>query len=138
AVQHAIQHQLEALACRSAIAGTGEAALERFASAAFDMVLLDCNLPGIDGYTVAQRMRNIEHQRGGERTPIVAISAVTDDTHRVRCFDSGMDGVLSKPLRLAALRELIELWCGHGDSGSRTVQAERETESTVDVLAIYR
>ena len=40
AVQHAIQHQLSALACRSAIAGTGEAALEQFASTAFDMVLL--------------------------------------------------------------------------------------------------
>ncbi|CAJ0786660.1 MULTISPECIES: ATP-binding protein [Ralstonia] len=138
AVQHAIQHQLDALACRSAIAGTGEAALEQFASAAFDMVLLDCNLPGIDGYTVAQRMREIERQRGGERTPIVAISAATDDAHRVRCFDSGMDGVLGKPLRLAALRELIELWCAHGDSGSNAESMEHDVAPAVDVLAIYR
>ena len=138
AVQHAIQHQLDALACRSAIAGTGEAALEQFASAAFDMVLLDCNLPGIDGYTVAQRMREIEHQRGGERTPIVAISAATDDAHRVRCFDSGMDGVLGKPLRLAALRELIELWCAHGDSSSNAESMEHGVAPAVDVLAIYR
>lgn len=138
AVQHAIQHQLDALACRSAIAGTGEAALEQFVSTAFDMVLLDCNLPGIDGYTVAQRMREIEHQRGAERTPIVAISAAADDAHRMRCFDSGMDGVLGKPLRLAALRELIELWCGHGDSDSHTVPAEHDVAPTADILAIYR
>ncbi|CAJ0771375.1 ATP-binding protein [Ralstonia chuxiongensis] len=138
AVQHAIQHQLDALACRSAIAGTGEAALEQFASAAFDMVLLDCNLPGIDGYAVAQRMREIEHQRQGERTPIVAISAATDDAHRVRCFDSGMDGVLGKPLRLAALRELIELWCAHGDSDSNAEPMEHDMAPSTDVLAIYR
>lgn len=138
AVQHAIQHQLDALACRSAIAGTGEAALEQFASAALDMVLLDCNLPGIDGYTVAQRMRDIEHQRGGERTPIVAISAATDDAHRIRCFDSGMDGVLGKPLRLAALRELIELWCAHGDSAHNAEPMEHDVTPSADVLAIYR
>ncbi|WP_024973326.1 ATP-binding protein [Ralstonia pickettii] len=138
AVQHAIQHQLDALACRSAIAGTGEAALEQFASAAFDMVLLDCNLPGIDGYTVAQRMRDIEHQRGGERTPIVAISAATDDAHRIRCFDSGMDGVLGKPLRLAALRELIELWCAHGDLATNTEPMEHDLAPSSDVLAVYR
>ncbi|CAG2135716.1 ATP-binding protein [Ralstonia mannitolilytica] len=138
AVQHAIQHQLSALACRSAIAGTGEAALEQFASAAFDMVLLDCNLPGIDGYTVAQRMREIERQRGTERTPIVAISAAADDAHRTRCFDSGMDGVLGKPLRLAALRELIELWCGHGDSGASAAPEAHGLARTVDVHVVYR
>ncbi len=138
AVQHAIQHQLDALACRSVVAGTGEAALEQFASTGFDMVLLDCNLPGVDGYTVAQRMREMEHLRGAERTPIVAISAVADDSHRMRCFDSGMDGVLGKPLRLAALRELIELWCGHGVSDSHTAPAEHDAAPTVDVLAIYR
>lgn len=138
AVQHAIQHQLDALACRSTVAGTGEAALEQFASTAFDMVLLDCNLPGIDGYTVAQRMRDIERQRGSERTPIVAISAAADDAHRARCFDSGMDGVLGKPLRLAALRELIELWCGHGDSGSNAAPEEDHLQPATDVHAIYR
>lgn len=138
AVQHAIQHQLDALVCRSAIAGTGEAALELFASTTFDMVLLDCNLPGIDGYTVARRMREIERERGAERTPIVAISAAADDAHRVRCFDSGMDGVLGKPLRLAALRELIELWCGHGDSGSSAAPIADSGAPAVDVHAIYR
>jgi signal transduction histidine kinase/CheY-like chemotaxis protein len=137
AVQHAIQHQLDALACRSAVAGSGEAALEQFASTAFDMVLLDCNLPGIDGYSVAQRMREIERQHGRERTPIVAISAAMDDTHRARCFDSDMDGVLGKPLRLAALRELIELWCAHADSDDSATPAEHEVTLT-DVRVIYQ
>ncbi|KVT66396.1 histidine kinase [Burkholderia ubonensis] len=127
AVQHAIQHQLDALACRSTIAGTGEAALEQFGRMPFDMVLLDCNLPGIDGYTVAQRMRDIERQGHGKRTPIIAISAATDDAHRERCLDSGMDGVLGKPLRLAVLRQVIELWCASYESdvpGTSPVEAD--------------
>ena len=111
AVQHAIQHQLDALACRSAIAGNGAQALDRFERTQYDMVLLDCDLPDVDGYTVAQRMRASEQQRGQARTPIIAISASTEDAHRERCFDSGMDGVLGKPLRLEALRQMIDLWC---------------------------
>lgn len=110
-VQHAIQHQLDALACRSTFAATGTQALAQFERAAFDMVLLDCNLPDIDGYTVAQRMRDGERQQKRPHTPIIAISASTDDAHRERCVDSGMDGVLGKPLRLEALSHLIELWC---------------------------
>ncbi|CAJ0785619.1 Sensor histidine kinase RcsC [Ralstonia psammae] len=137
AVQHAIQHQLDALACRSAVAGTGEAALDMFGATVFDMVLLDCNLPGIDGYAVAQRMREIERQRAAPRTPIVAISAATDDAHRIRCFDSGMDGILSKPLRLAALREMIELWCGHANDASGPAPAEHDLPAA-GLEAIYR
>lgn len=137
AVQHAIQHQLDALACRSAIVGTGEAALERFASTAFDMVLLDCDLPGIDGYTVAQRMREMERQQQGPRTPIIAISASTDDAHRVRCFDRGMDGVLAKPLRLATLREMIDLWCVH-DHAAPSAAPSTEVAASAELLAIYQ
>ena len=137
AVQHAIQHQLDALACRSTVAGTGEVALDMFGATAFDMVLLDCNLPGIDGYAVARRMREIEQQRAATRTPIIAISAATDDAHRAQCFDSGMDGVLSKPLRLAALREMIELWCAHGDDASGAMPAEHDPPSA-GLEAIYR
>jgi signal transduction histidine kinase/CheY-like chemotaxis protein/HPt (histidine-containing phosphotransfer) domain-containing protein len=136
AVRHAIGHQLDALACRSVIVGTGEAALERFESTVFDMVLLDCNLPGIDGYTVAQGMRSIGRKRGGERTPIVAISAATDDSHRLRCFESGMDGVLAKPLRLAGLREMIALWCAHDEETPDT--AAVVDLPGLDIQAIYR
>ncbi|WP_230947083.1 ATP-binding protein [Burkholderia territorii] len=138
AVQHAIQHQLDALACRSTIAGTGEAALERFERMRFDMVLLDCNLPGIDGYTVAQRMRDIECQRRGKRTPIIAISAATDDAHRARCLDSGMDGVLGKPLRLAVLRQVIELWCASYESDAPGTPPADANVPRADFSTVYR
>ncbi|WGS44795.1 ATP-binding protein [Burkholderia sp. JSH-S8] len=138
AVQHAIQHQLDALACNSAIADTGEQALALFERTAFDMVLLDCDLPDIDGYTVARRMRDGERLRTGTRTPIIAISASTGDVHRERCFDSGMDGVLGKPLRLDALRQMIDLWCpaGANDDTAPPMPDARPAQS--DFRAIYR
>ncbi|WP_126284144.1 ATP-binding protein [Burkholderia stagnalis] len=138
AVQHAIQHQLDALACNSAIADTGEHALALFERTAFDMVLLDCDLPDIDGYTVAQRMRDGERLRTGARTPIIAISASTGDVHRERCFDSGMDGVLGKPLRLDALRQMIDLWCPAGDSDDTAPPMPDARPAQSGFRAIYR
>ncbi|RKT99877.1 histidine kinase [Burkholderia sp. Nafp2/4-1b] len=138
AVQHAIQHQLDALACRSTVADTGEHALAQFERATFDMVLLDCDLPDIDGYTVVQRMREDERQRQRARTPIIAISASTGDAHRARCFDSGMDGVLAKPLRLDALRQMIDLWCPAGVADEIAPPAEDTQSAKGDFRAIYR
>ncbi|WP_323122354.1 ATP-binding protein [Burkholderia alba] len=110
AVQLAIRSQLDALDCASFIAGTGSAALAAFEHQRYDMVLLDCNLPDLDGYTVAERIRERDAAMG-RHTPVIAISAATDDEHRLRCVTSGMDGILTKPLRLGALRGLIAEWC---------------------------
>jgi two-component system sensor histidine kinase EvgS len=111
AVQIAIRAQLDELGYDAIMVGTGTAALEAFATRSYDMVLLDCNLPDIDGYTVADRMRAHESVTMAEHTPIIAISAAVDEQHKVRCMTSGMDGALSKPIRLDMLRELVELWC---------------------------
>lgn len=138
AVRHAIGHQLDALACRSAVAGDGAQALDRFERARYDMVLLDCDLPDIDGYAVAQRIRASEQRREQRRTPIIAISASTDDAHREHCFDSGMDGVLSKPLRLDALRQIIDLWCPTYDADRLTASALHVQSAQSDFPSIYR
>lgn len=138
AVQHAIRHQLDALACRSIVADTGERALEQFERAGFDLVLLDCDLPDIDGYAVVQRMRDRERLRQRVRTPIIAISASTSDEHRELCFDSGMDGVLSKPLRLDALRQMIDLWCPVGDVDETAPPVQDSQPEKADFRAIYR
>lgn len=131
AVQIAVRDQLEELGCDAILVGTGTAALDVFEQTRFDMVLLDCNLPDIDGYTVAERMRKHESASAAEQTPIIAISAAVDDAHEQRCVTSGMNGVLSKPVRLDLLRGVIELWCSANVSDSRLVEstdlAPRET-----------
>ncbi|WP_080418145.1 ATP-binding protein [Burkholderia ubonensis] len=110
-VQHSICRQCEEIGCRAVMAQTGMAALQQLAHTRFDMVLLDCNLPDFDGYALARTIRLNEATRQTERIPIIAISALSGDEHKMRCFDSGMDGVLGKPLRLSALRQILAMWC---------------------------
>lgn len=110
-VQAALQDQCDALGCIGIVAGSGEDALRHLAQGRIDMVLLDCNLPDIDGYALARMIRQEEAARKAPRVPIIAISAESGDAHRVHCLESGMDGVLGKPLRLDTLRQAIAQWC---------------------------
>ena len=111
-----IEDQLHTLGCDVELAADGAQALEKAAAHAFDLILMDCYLPDIDGYAVTARIRARE-AGAGTHTPILAISAAVDDEHQQRVMESGMDGMLTKPIRLDALREMIELWCdvAYGD-----------------------
>ncbi|WP_304589938.1 ATP-binding protein [Burkholderia anthina] len=116
AVRAALQDQCDALGCVGVAAGTGEDALRHLAQGGIDMVLLDRNLPDIDGYALARMIRQEETARKARRVPIIAISAECGDAHHARCRESGMDGVLGKPLRLEMLRQAIATWCA-ADAG---------------------
>jgi signal transduction histidine kinase len=111
AVRSALEEQCDALGCVGVVAETGEDALRHLAQGGIDMVLLDRNLPDIDGCALARMIRQEEAARKARRVPIFAISAESGDTHKVRCLESGMDGVLGKPLRLDTLQQVIATWC---------------------------
>lgn len=105
-----IQRQLEELNCDAVLAEDGPSALELLEHRQFSLILLDCYLPGMDGYQVARTIRQREQGRQRHQ-PIIAISAAVDSGHVQRCMESGMDGVLKKPLRLNELQSMIEAWC---------------------------
>jgi CheY-like chemotaxis protein len=88
----------------------GEAALEALERGHFDLVLMDCQMPGMDGYSATIEIRRRE--RGGRRMPIVAMTANAVEGDRERCIDAGMDDYLSKPIRLAVLGKTLECWLG--------------------------
>lgn len=73
-------------------------------------MLLDCNLPDIDGYEVARRIR-AARRNAAAYLPIIAISALTDHAHLHECIAAGMDGSLRKPLMLNDVASMIDLWC---------------------------
>lgn len=108
--QFVIERQLSALGHRALQAECGQAGLDRWEAEYADIILLDCNLPDIDGYAVARRIREIEAQTG-DHTPIIAISAMIGPEHEEACMSAGIDGVLAKPLRIDELRSVIEMWC---------------------------
>jgi signal transduction histidine kinase len=105
-----IEQQLLAIGCQVTACVDGSSALRAVRREPFDMILMDCDLPDMDGYTLTRLIRELENTTY-RHTPILALSASTDADHHMRCIDSGMDGLLKKPLQLALLRSELALWC---------------------------
>lgn len=99
---------LQRLGCRITCAGNGSEALLKFGAEEFDLVVMDCQMPDMDGYEATRHIRQLEVGRG--RTPIVALTAEARESDRRKCLDAGMDDHLVKPVRLQALRSVVEYW----------------------------
>jgi PAS domain S-box-containing protein len=100
---------LERCGCRVEIVGDGAEALEVLARRRVDLVLMDCQMPGMDGYQATMELRRRE-RGSGARTPVVAMTAQAMDGDRRRCLAAGMDDYISKPLRRAELLEMLRRW----------------------------
>lgn len=94
------------------VASDGEQAVALFCEQAFDMILMDCGMPRMDGYAATRAIRSIERCAGG-RIPIIALTATVGPEERRACLDSGMDDVLCKPISIDELKESIAR-CGQG------------------------
>jgi CheY-like chemotaxis protein len=79
----------------------------------FDVILMDLNMPGLDGYETTRRIRALE--TGATRTPIIALTANKASAHREACLLSGMDDILSKPYSLAELAGVLRRWVGNSE-----------------------
>ncbi len=111
--QFVVSGMLERLGVRSVLASSGLDAMETLKTDTFDLVLMDCNMPEIDGYETTRRIRAME--TGDRQLPIIAMTANVQEGDVRKCLDAGMDDYLSKPLRLDVLREMIGKWCDGPD-----------------------
>jgi PAS domain S-box-containing protein len=99
---------LETLGHRADVAADGREAVEACARVPYDLVLMDCRMPGMDGYDATGVIRAAEGP--GRRTPIVAMTASAMLADRQRCLEVGMDDYLSKPVRLDEVADKVEQW----------------------------
>ena len=99
---------LEKLGCQVEIAETGNEAVEKTARQTYALVLMDVNLPELDGIEAARRIRMREG--GKEHIPIVALTAHAMPYDRERCLSAGMDEYMSKPIELAKLAKTLNDW----------------------------
>lgn len=90
------------------IVDNGQEAIERFDPKEFDLILMDCQMPVMDGYETTGYIR--AEEREGERVPIIALTANTMAGDRERCLAAGMDDFVGKPIRAAELLEKLEAW----------------------------
>jgi PAS domain S-box-containing protein len=100
--------QLRKLGYAAEAVANGREAICRLSSHHYDVILMDCQMPEMDGYEATRAIR--AHQNGCSKTPIVALTASARDEDRDRCLAAGMDDFLSKPLDLAQLASCLAKW----------------------------
>ncbi|MHA6492380.1 hybrid sensor histidine kinase/response regulator [Pseudomonas borbori] len=91
-------------------ASNGEEALNAMKAQRYDLVLMDCEMPILDGFSATEQLRAWETAEQRPRTPVVALTAHILSEHKERARLVGMDGHMAKPVELSQLRELIEYW----------------------------
>ncbi len=105
--------QLRLLGYEPQIVATGSAAIEAVRRQRYDLVLLDCQMPEMDGYEVAVAIRRMEDKE--RRMPIVAMTAHTAHGEREKCIAAGMDDFMTKPVSTHRLGQVLSRWLGHRD-----------------------
>ena len=128
---------LTSLGLRVETANDGQQALDRLEREPFDLVLMDCEMPIMDGLSAATALRRREAsapRTGSSRMPIVALTADATDTGRAACLAAGMDGYLTKPFSREVLHTTLAQWLVQGALAVDTpvADAPRNEERLLD------
>jgi CheY-like chemotaxis protein len=107
--QKVAMHMLSKLGYRCDLASNGQEAVDMLQQMPYDLVLMDCHMPEMDGYTATQLIRKREAD-GRQRTPILAMTANAMREDRARCLECGMDGFIPKPIALDELETVLDCW----------------------------
>jgi CheY-like chemotaxis protein len=106
---------IERLGYRADVAGNGSEALEILGRMQYDAVLMDCQMPELDGYEATREIRRSE--KDGRHLPIIAMTASAMAGDRERCLAAGMDDYISKPVKLHIVAAVLERWLGAETDG---------------------
>ena len=105
----------------------GAQVLSALSERTYDLVLMDCQMPVMDGYEAARRIRALE-KPGGKRIPVVAMTAYAMSGDRERCIQAGMDDYLAKPISIEALSAALASWLPHREGPGGTDESPRRSE----------
>ena len=109
--QLVVARVLSRLGYQTELAQHGEQALELCADESFDLILMDCMMPVMDGFAATLALRQQELERGdGSRVPIIALTALSRKNVWEKCQQVGMDDYLAKPVRMGQMQPLLEYW----------------------------
>lgn len=117
--QEVIVSYLETLGCHIDVVTTGVQVLSAVAGFSYDLILMDCQMPDMDGLEATRQLRLQEQQHPPCRTPVIAVTANAFQGERERCLAAGMDDYVSKPFKYAELREILQRWLlREGETGA--------------------
>ncbi len=107
--QHVIRLMVETLGLQATVVDNGESAVELASRQLWDVVLMDCQMPGMDGYAATRAIRS---RLNGQALPIIALTANAMAEDRAACTAAGMDDFLAKPVRREELHACLKKWLG--------------------------
>ena len=108
--QEVAVEMIEGLGYQIDVVSNGREALVALEHTAYDLVLMDCQMPEIDGFTATQAIRNREAETSSKHLPIIALTAFAMTGDREQCLAAGMDAYMSKPFTLGQLRDILATW----------------------------
>jgi len=123
---------LKKLGYSADLVANGAAALEALRKADYDVVLMDCEMPEMDGYEATKRIRDLRAGTRNPRIPIIAVTADAMTGDRDRCLQAGMSDYIAKPVELRILADVLEKWlnppASAGEVSTRAGQSPANTE----------
>ena len=126
--QQLVQYVLGKRGYQVDVASNGRRAVDAFTMGDYDAILMDCQMPEMDGYEATRRIRSLEEPRDS-RTPVLAMTASVLDSDRDKCLEAGMDDMLSKPFQPHRMVEWLEGWLLRTLSGDESGSGHRVTKA---------
>lgn len=102
-----VENMLENIQLKTTHAENGKEAVAKFREAEFDLVLMDVQMPVMNGYDATKEIRILEQQQQRPRTPIIAVTANAMQGDRQKCLEAGMDDYIAKPIQAAELEQMV-------------------------------
>ena len=123
-----IERVLRTLNCEVDLAPSGREAVRRFHHGKYDLVLMDCHMPDLDGLEATRQIRAVEGP--GQHVPILAVTAGTVPGARQACLQAGMDDFIAKPFSLSTLRRKASHWLsvGRAEAADEPLEPVQETD----------
>jgi two-component system sensor histidine kinase/response regulator len=138
------RHMLEKLGCRVELATDGSQAVALHGAVPYDLILMDCQMPGLDGYQASAMIRAAEADARTGRTPIIACTTSALPDERKKCIDAGMDDLIAKPVRPQILQEALARWLrpetpdAEGQADELESMRDLFGSSFAELAALYR